>query len=465
MLKQLLFLSENNYNLTLFAQTNFMKKLVFLFFTFCLIFATINFHSSYAYAKENNIEICFQSRSWKIDLDSYKVESTIHTISYESYRFERKSSKNKKVDLINKITNLGIPLKTAMNVVFHGINKDITAIIKQIDRPSINATAKLDAQNNFIYKNGVIGFKTDENKLYKDLLEAIATDSKRVFVSAENIQPDYTIDDIKNSTNLRSKFETSISSSTPERKHNIRLALSKFNGKEILPSETLSFNQTTGIRNEKSGYKQAKIIISGVYTDGFGGGVCQASTTLYNACLLAGLNCTARGHSMPASYVPKGLDAMVSNNVSDLKITNNTKLPIYIKTRVTESKALVEVYGQQLNGTTYKTKSIIVNEKEEKENEIKFSKTHNGKEIFEGDKVIARIPHNGYKTETYLQTYANGKLISEKLIRKDNYPALKGIIIYGTTPKPISENNEEILKNKVNLVDKREIETSVLNCG
>ena len=168
---------------------------------------------------------------------------------------------------------------------------------------------------------------------------------------------------------------------------------------------------------------------------------------------------------MPASYVPKGLDAMVSTNVSDLKITNNLSLPVYIKTNVTNDKASVEIYGESLNGKSYKTKSVIISEKEEKENEIKFSKTHNGKEIYEGEKVIARIPHNGYKTETYLQTYQNGKLTSENLIRKDNYPALKGIIIYGTSPKPITENNDNLAENKPNLFDKIKIETSVLNCG
>ena len=442
-----------------------MKKLVFLFSLLCLFLALPASKISFASQNPILIEICFQSRSWKINLDSYKVYSTIHTISHDSFKFERKSSPNKKFELINKMTALGVPIKKAMNVVYHGINADLDKIINQINRPAKNATAKLDGQNNFYYQKGVIGFKVDESSLYEDLLSAIKNNSKLVDIKAENIMPEFNLEDIKNSTHKRSKFETNISSSTPERKHNIRLALSKFNGIEILPNETLSFNNTTGARNEKSGYKQAKIIISGVYTDGVGGGVCQASTTLYNACLLAGLNCTARGHSMPANYVPKGLDAMVSMNVSDLKITNNLNLPVYIKTNVTDDKASVEVYGESLNGKSYKTKSIVISEKEEKENEIKFSKTHNGKEIYEGEKVIARIPHNGYKTETYIQTFENGKLESEKLIRKDNYPALKGIIIYGTTPKPITENNDEINKNDTNLVDKIKIETSVLNCG
>ncbi len=442
-----------------------MRKLVFLLLFFCLILALPAGGVNYAFAKSNQIEICFQERSWKINLDSYKVQSSIHTISFESHRFERKSTPCKKVELINKMTSLGVTLKQAINVIYHGINRDLNKIITEINRPAVNATAKLDNQNNFTYKNGIIGFKVDENALYEDLLSAISKNEQRVNIKAENIEPDYKLEDIKKSTFKRSKFETSIASSTPERKHNIRLALSKFNGIEILPNQSLSFNKTTGERNEKSGYKQAKIIISGVYTDGFGGGVCQASTTLYNACLLAGLNCTARGHSMPASYVPKGLDAMVSMNVSDLKITNNLSLPVYIKTSVTNDKATVEIYGENLSGKTFKTKSIIVSEKEEKENEIKFSKTYNGKEVYEGEKLIARIPHNGYKTETYLQTYQNGKLASEKLIRKDNYPALKGIIIYGQTPKPITENNEEISKNDSKIVDKIENETSVLNCG
>ena len=199
-----------------------MKKLVFLLFIFLLPFTISTSNYNYAYAQSKVIEITFQNRSWKLNLDNYKVNSSIHTISYESYKFHRKSAPNKKVELINKMTTLGVPLKQAMNVIYHGINTDINKIITQINRPSVNASAKLNAESNFTYQKGVIGFKVEETKLYEDLLDAIQTGLKKVFVTAQNIQPEYSLSDIQKSTNKRSHFETSITSSTPERKHNIR---------------------------------------------------------------------------------------------------------------------------------------------------------------------------------------------------------------------------------------------------
>ena len=117
----------------------------------------------------------------------------------------------------------------------------------------------------------------------------------------------------------------------------------------VAPREEVSFNLVTGDKTPENGYQKAKIILNGVYVDGYGGGACQASTTLYNALILADLEILeVNPHSLPVSYVPLAFDAMVSEGYSDLRFKNNLEYPIYIKTWGDETRAYVQIYGQPL---------------------------------------------------------------------------------------------------------------------
>ena len=149
---------------------------------------------------------------------------------------------------------------------------------------------------------------------------------------------------------LRSKFFTSYPSSTEERKSNIKLAAKSLDYAFVDVGGEFSFNQTVGARTEKRGYKTAKIIVGGEFVDGVGGGVCQVSTTLYNAVLLAGLKVTEfHAHSLPVSYVAPSFDAMVNSGSADLKFINNTHNPVYIRAFADDATLTIEIYGEPMN--------------------------------------------------------------------------------------------------------------------
>ena len=102
-----------------------------------------------------------------------------------------------------------------------------------------------------------------------------------------------------------------------------------------MPGESFSYNEHTGTRTISNGYKNAPVIVQGVVQEGIGGGVCQVSSTLYNAVLYAGLEIESiKNHSIPSSYVPKGRDATVSGGAIDFIFKNNLKYPVYIKNSV-----------------------------------------------------------------------------------------------------------------------------------
>ena len=112
---------------------------------------------------------------------------------------------------------------------------------------------------------------------------------------------------------LISSFNTDYSTSKEERAHNVALASSNFCWIVVKKGETLSFNTVVGLRSEERGYKNAKVIVNGEYTQGVGGGVCQVSTTLYNSWIRAGMTAkSVQSHSLPSSYCGLSQDATVS---------------------------------------------------------------------------------------------------------------------------------------------------------
>ena len=113
-----------------------------------------------------------------------------------------------------------------------------------------------------------------------------------------------------------------------------------------MPSETFSYNNSTGARTWSNGYKTAKVIVGGRYVNGEGGCVCQVSTTIYNAALLSGLDILeVHNHTFPSHYVGKGRDAAVSYGYIDLKFKNYFAHPIYIKNIVSNGAITSKIYG------------------------------------------------------------------------------------------------------------------------
>ena len=148
---------------------------------------------------------------------------------------------------------------------------------------------------------------------------------------------------------LRASFYTTFSSSTSERKNNIKIAAMALNDAFIDVGGEFSFNDRVGPRTEARGYKKAKIIFNGHFIDGIGGGVCQVSSTLYNAVLLANLPVTERfPHSLKVNYVPEGMDATVSYGTFDFKFVNSMDPPIIIHSECENGKLTITLFGHLL---------------------------------------------------------------------------------------------------------------------
>ena len=216
-------------------------------------------------------------------------------------------------------------------------------------------------------------------------------------------------------TEEMASYTTSYASSGAGRAHNIRLAASALNDIIIQPGQELSFNAAVGARTAERGYAQAKVISDGEYVEGIGGGVCQVSSTLFNAWVLAGLEVVrVQCHSLPSGYVPMSQDATVSEYI-DLVLKNSAAFPVKVRTQADGTDLSIAIFGkkQPFRVTLLPEILSVVPAGED----IEYVDS-----LPEGEEyVIARDPKPGYRTRLVAAyTYPNGKVIKKQL-RRDFY--------------------------------------------
>ena len=242
---------------------------------------------------------------------------------------------------------------------------------------------------------------------------------------------------------LRAQFSTDYGKSSEERKHNICLAAKSLNNALIDVGGEFSFNRRVGARTEKKGYKTAKIIVNGEFTEGVGGGVCQVSTTLYNAALLAGLKITeAHAHSLAVSYVKPSFDAMVNSGSADLRFVNKTHNPVIINAFADGKTLTVKIYGEPMR-EKYERKSVVVKEIEPEYSVITDTACEYP-DLYSGERKIIKYGKKGVVSEGYLVKKINGKTVSETRIRRDKYSKTDGVMVEGTAIRKTLSDGEDV---------------------
>ena len=227
---------------------------------------------------------------------------------------------------------------------------------------------------------------------------------------------------------LLSTFSTNYQASNVNRTTNLRLAASKINGTVLLPGEEFSYNKTVGERTVVAGFKPAAIYSNGKVVDGLGGGICQISTTLYDAVVMANLDVTERrNHQFVTSYVPAGKDATVVWGAQDFKFKNTRKYPIRITATVEGGTATVQIWGLKEEveyEITIETKKTAT---------INYTTQYiQDPSLPAGQQKVVQEGNNGRKVEAYKITKLNGQVISTTLLSKDTYNAMQKIVHVGT---------------------------------
>ena len=227
---------------------------------------------------------------------------------------------------------------------------------------------------------------------------------------------------------LLATFSTKYQASNVNRTTNLRLAANKINGTVLLPGEEFSYNKTVGERTIAAGFKEAAVFNAGRVENGLGGGICQISTTLYDAVVMANLDVTVRrNHQFVTSYVPAGKDATVVWGSQDFKFKNTRKYPVRITATVQGGTATVQVWGLKEEveyDITIETKKTAT---------IAYTTQYiQDASLPAGQQKVIQEGSNGRKVEAYKVKRLNGQVISTTLLSKDTYNAMKKIVHVGT---------------------------------
>lgn len=301
---------------------------------------------------------------------------------------------------------------------------DIAAIHSEIYKEAQDASYTTNPYAVYPSSNGL-----DFNISIDEAKALITGDKDSYTIPLKTLYPNVKTSDIgiEAFPDLLSSYSTSFASSSSNRATNVSLATNKINGKVLMPGEVFSFNGTVGKRTPQAGFKVAGVYMNGQVATDYGGGICQVSSTLYNAVLRANLEIVDRSnHMFEVGYVPIGTDATVSWGAPDFKFKNSRSYPIKIVTSSSNRKCVVKFYGLKeseeydIEIVSYRTGSVP------------YRTTYTtDSSLAAGQQKVIQRGSNGAKSVAYRIRKKNGQVISKELLSKDTYDPHNQIIAVG----------------------------------
>jgi len=372
---------------------------------------------------QEKIMLQYEGGIWEYDFDQINIEFDIDEAIAKAYKVGRSGNVFAKINNILKAMLKGREISTKVVYNKDRINEIVTKAKKDIDIKGRNASIK--------YNHGAIELVKEKKGRILDLNKNILNIEKRIIsrnfesinLVVEETEPKIISDNLKDINVSIGTFKTVFKSGDSNRKFNIELASGKLNEIILLPGEIFSMNKVLGPRTEKNGYRQAPVIFKNELVNGTGGGVCQVTTTLYNAVLLSKLKVNQRRHhSMPLLYVEPGLDATIAEDYIDFKFTNSKDYPICICSWVDRNTINVTILGSKHEKIEKVIiKSRVIEEYNPDGEEIVFDEN-----LLEGERIVLREGRKGLKVVVNRETYDNNNnLIHNERISEDIYLPLK----------------------------------------
>lgn len=362
---------------------------------------------------------------------SYKVEKT--KVIFTKGKSGKAAQQKDVYDVIETALN-NYDFKKTFTIEPSSVTEDesvMKTIYKSLSKEGKNAT--LDKDNDYKIVAEQYGAKYNLDDSIKAFNKA--KEGEEFTIACKAIVPSITKEDLEKNLfkDVLGEYTTNVSGSSV-RKNNVRLAGEKCNV-ILLPGEEFSYNQTVGKRTKENGFGEAGAYLNGETVQEVGGGVCQTSSTLYNAVVLANLKVTKRSnHTYISSYVPIGRDATVSWGGPDFKFKNNRDYPIKIEASYAKSKLTCKIIGTDVDGSYVKFTS-------EKTGDVGFNtKYENDDTIPEGQQVTRTAGSNGGRAVSYRLVYdKNGNLISKTKEANSYYKGHDALIAVGTMKVEIPE--------------------------
>lgn len=301
---------------------------------------------------------------------------------------------------------------------------NVEKIHQEVYREPQNAYVTQNPFGVYVHVNGV-DFNVDEVK------NLISSNEHEYKINLTITEPEVKTKDLGQEAFpdvLGRTYKTTYSAGDKNRNTNIEIAARTVNGIILMPGETFSYNGILGDTTADKGYKPAGAYLNGEVIQSYGGGICQVSSTIYNAVLYANLQVDERyNHTYLSGYVPAGLDATVSYGSKDFKFTNNRNYPIKLVCTAGNGTITATIYGiKQDDDCEVELQSVVTSYISPK---VKYEKTNT---LNEGVEKVKQAGSSGCKCTVYRTLKRNGEQISKDVLHNDIYSAKQKIILKGT---------------------------------
>lgn len=358
---------------------------------------------------------------------SVDVESTAQAI----WNYGRVGSWWERIQSVHTASNKTQTLPVRITFDSNLLDEVVSAWKQQIEKTPQNASLSL-------VTGGIVpevsGIRLMEAELKSALLRAFyRQDIQYVAMPVVAVEPKVTAESLRRAgiVVMQSIFSTRFNTNDVKRSMNIKLAANRINGLILQPGQTFSFNETVGPRDKASGFQEAMELFNGELVPGIGGGVCQVSSTLYNAALLANLEIKERlNHGKPLGYIGLGRDATVVYGVLDFKFVNSSDSPIMILCEVKNDTLYSAVFGREK--LKERIDIVITDQKEIPPVTVKKPDL----ELFAGETKVEDEGAPGYIVKVYRMVSLEGKIIKREFLSTDKYLADNIVIKVGVKPNP-----------------------------
>ncbi|NLX89220.1 MAG: hypothetical protein GXZ09_07440 [Syntrophomonadaceae bacterium] len=365
---------------------------------------------------------------------SYRYETTLGALTFpvevekvvhEAYSQERARDWLSKASSLlgRKKVEYSVPVEYRAEVV----QQLLTEWQEALGTPAEDAYLEVDRNQGLVVVPEKIGKEIDHDSTWAQMpAEWDAFSALEIPLKMKDNYPAVLASDLAGMGEL-STYTTWYKVYEVDRTHNLTKAANIINGVMVKPGQVFSFNQTVGPRTGVTGYRDALIIVGDRFEPGTGGGICQVSSTLYNAVLLAGLEIVERyNHGLAVAYIPPGLDATVAYGLQDFRFRNNTDSPIYIRALAGGGKLTITIYGNLAYKKNIKLSYVI-------DQVIPFQEVRELKpDMQPGTEKLDHSGAPGYIVRSF-RSHLNekGETISTEQLSRDYYKPLNKLVFVG----------------------------------
>ncbi|MDD4844856.1 MAG: VanW family protein [Anaerotignum sp.] len=388
-------------------------------------------------ATTQKLVLFYEDEEWECSFQEigaeYKVEEAVEL----AYNLGRTGTEKENMQVVSSLLKNGEEIPLEFTYDEFKMQDKLIEVATEFDQEAQDS-AMTRENGKFVISKEVEGRKMDLEGTMVNV-DRVMEGKKggRAAIVANFTEPEITYEDNEFVTDLIGSYSTKYTAYDKNRNTNLAVGCNYINGTIIAPGEVFSAMEGLGEQTYERGYRNAGVYVNGKVEAGMGGGVCQITSTLYNATIYAELEIVERfPHSMTVGYVPLGRDAAVADTYKDLKIKNDTEYPVYLEAYASSGVLQINLYGHEIHdagreieyqtvyeGTIPKPEEIVTEDPEKVEGEREI--THNGR--------------TGAKVSVYKIVLEDGKQISKEWFSSSSYRAVADEVTVGTK-KTVVEN-------------------------